>query len=116
MASNTRVLPLVLAVAACALLFRGLFAAGHGSEAAFAAPQTVAHAVHRNCQPVRPGALLAGQAQAMPAVVSGVPARQGVAAHFKVTLETPDGKQEFECPEDVYILDQAEEEEPARQE
>merc|ERR1712032_832488 len=34
----------------------------------------------------------------------------GVAAHFKVTLETPDGTQEFECPEDAYILDQAEEE------
>merc|ERR1719401_1932150 len=45
-----------------------------------------------------------------PAILSGRPARQGVAAHFTVTLETPDGTQEFECPEDAYILDQAEEE------
>merc|ERR1712157_204899 len=49
-------------------------------------------------------------AGAMPAIVSGRPARGDVAAHFKVTLETPGGAQEFECPEDVYILDQAEEE------
>ncbi|CAK0804904.1 unnamed protein product, partial [Prorocentrum cordatum] len=28
----------------------------------------------------------------------------------EVTLETPGGTKEFECPEDVYILDQAEEE------
>merc|ERR1711918_310242 len=33
----------------------------------------------------------------------------GVAAHFKVTLQTPDGEQSFECPEDVDVLDQAEE-------
>jgi len=30
-------------------------------------------------------------------------------ARFKVKLETPDGPQEIECPGDVYILDQAEE-------
>merc|ERR1712232_888385 len=45
-----------------------------------------------------------------PAIVNTIPARGNVAAHFKVTLETPDGAQEFECPEDAYILDQAEEE------
>lgn len=28
---------------------------------------------------------------------------------YKVTLETPDGKQEIECADDVYILDAAEE-------
>ena len=50
------------------------------------------------------------QQKLLPAIVSTVPARPGVPAHFKVTLETPDGTQSFECPEDVYILDQAEEE------
>ena len=31
-------------------------------------------------------------------------------AAYKVKLLTPEGPQEFECPDDVYILDQAEEE------
>lgn len=30
-------------------------------------------------------------------------------ATYKVKLITPEGPQEFECPDDVYILDQAEE-------
>ncbi|MQK22152.1 ferredoxin, partial [Escherichia coli] len=30
-------------------------------------------------------------------------------AVYKVKLITPEGPQEFECPDDVYILDQAEE-------
>ncbi|WOH14174.1 hypothetical protein DCAR_0933690 [Daucus carota subsp. sativus] len=30
-------------------------------------------------------------------------------ATYKVTLRTPDGEVEFECPDDVYVLDQAEE-------
>merc|ERR1712146_830793 len=30
---------------------------------------------------------------------------------FKVTLETPDGPKDIECPPDTYILDKAEEEE-----
>lgn len=30
-------------------------------------------------------------------------------ASYKVKLVTPDGPQEFECPDDVYILDHAEE-------
>ena len=30
-------------------------------------------------------------------------------ASYKVKLITPEGPQEFECPDDVYILDQAEE-------
>ena len=39
-----------------------------------------------------------------------VPGRPGVPARFKVTLDTPDGIQTFECPEDRYILDRAGEE------
>ncbi|XRB13305.1 ferredoxin [Pseudoscourfieldia marina] len=38
-------------------------------------------------------------------------ARRSVAAKaFTVTLETPDGTQTIECPDDVYVLDKAEEE------
>jgi len=46
----------------------------------------------------------------LPAIVSTVPSRGDVSAHFTVTLVTPGGEQSFECPEDVYIMDQAEEE------
>merc|ERR1712207_130554 len=49
-------------------------------------------------------------AGAAPAIVHSVPARGDIAAHYAVTLQTPDGEQSFECEEDVYILDQAEEE------
>merc|ERR1719401_2255532 len=66
--------------------------------------------LHRRCRPIGTNALpLAGSAA--PAILQrGKPVRSGVAAHYKVTLETPDGVQSFECPEDAYILDQAEEE------
>eukprot|EP00414_Alexandrium_minutum_P006272 CAMPEP_0113842126 /NCGR_PEP_ID=MMETSP0328-20130328/12532_1 /TAXON_ID=39455 /ORGANISM="Alexandrium minutum" /LENGTH=171 /DNA_ID=CAMNT_0000810957 /DNA_START=85 /DNA_END=600 /DNA_ORIENTATION=- /assembly_acc=CAM_ASM_000350 len=107
MAYRMRLIPLVLAAAACTVLLRSLLSE---SPVAFTAPQLAAHTVHRNCQPVRSSRLAGQQEGSVPAIVSGVPARGGVAAHFKVTLETPDGTQEFECPEDVYVLDQAEEE------
>ncbi|KAF5760165.1 putative 2Fe-2S ferredoxin-type iron-sulfur binding domain, ferredoxin [2Fe-2S], plant [Helianthus annuus] len=45
-------------------------------------------------------------------VNSGSGGRGGVRmmASYKVTLITPDGKTELECPDDVFILDHAEEE------
>ncbi|KAL2939763.1 Ferredoxin-1 chloroplastic [Bienertia sinuspersici] len=36
--------------------------------------------------------------------------RMTAMATYKVTLITPDGKQEFDCADDVYVLDAAEEE------
>mmetsp|Transcript_70795 Transcript_70795/g.160821 ORF Transcript_70795/g.160821 Transcript_70795/m.160821 type:complete len:173 (-) Transcript_70795:110-628(-) len=108
MAPKARALPVVLALAACCFLLRVAQQAQ-----TFAAPQlrstVAAQTVHRHCRPVQ-GNSLAKLAGAVPAVVNSVPERQGVAAHYKVTLETPDGTQEFECEEDVYVLDQAEEE------
>mmetsp|Transcript_12906 Transcript_12906/g.19553 ORF Transcript_12906/g.19553 Transcript_12906/m.19553 type:complete len:118 (+) Transcript_12906:1-354(+) len=44
-----------------------------------------------------------------PAIVAKVPGRRNVAAHYKVTLQTPEGTESFECPDDAYILDTAEE-------
>merc|ERR1712008_457852 len=62
--------------------------------------------VHRGCKLVSKSSSLGTGAQA---IVNSVPARRGVAAHYKVTLETPEGTESFECPDDEYILDQAEE-------
>ncbi|XP_028770366.1 ferredoxin [Neltuma alba] len=39
----------------------------------------------------------------------GIRGRVTCMAAFKVKLLTPEGPKEFECPDDVYILDQAEE-------
>ncbi len=47
--------------------------------------------------------------QALFGVKSGRGGRITAMAVYKVKLITPEGPQEFECPDDVYILDQAEE-------
>mmetsp|Transcript_14545 Transcript_14545/g.30498 ORF Transcript_14545/g.30498 Transcript_14545/m.30498 type:complete len:174 (+) Transcript_14545:65-586(+) len=109
MASSTRVLPVILVVTLGAMFLRSFLMPGHSNDAAFTISKLATHSVHHGCRPVQSSRALLAQG-GLSAVVNGVPARQGVAAHFKVTLETPDGTQEFECPEDVYILDQAEEE------
>ncbi|OLQ08089.1 Ferredoxin [Symbiodinium microadriaticum] len=100
MASQSRTLPVLVAAACCVAVLRSFYAP---SQPTFVAPQ---QSVHMGCQALSGGALASGN---VPAIVNTVPARPGVPAHFKVTLETPDGTQSFECPEDVYILDQAEE-------
>merc|ERR1719271_351811 len=60
------------------------------------------------CKPVVGTNVLASADSA--AIVASRPASNGVAAHFMVKLQTPEGEQSFECPDDTYILDQAEEE------
>ena len=47
--------------------------------------------------------------QALFGVKGGRGGRITAMAVHKIKLITPDGPQEFECPDDVYILDQAEE-------
>eukprot|EP00441_Pelagodinium_beii_P043364 CAMPEP_0197651372 /NCGR_PEP_ID=MMETSP1338-20131121/32236_1 /TAXON_ID=43686 ORGANISM="Pelagodinium beii, Strain RCC1491" /NCGR_SAMPLE_ID=MMETSP1338 /ASSEMBLY_ACC=CAM_ASM_000754 /LENGTH=161 /DNA_ID=CAMNT_0043225991 /DNA_START=52 /DNA_END=537 /DNA_ORIENTATION=- len=96
--ASAKMLP-TLVLAALAVLFLRY------RHTSFVAPSGQ-QSIHQGCKALS-GILVNG---AVPAIVNTVPARDGVAAHFKVTLQTPDGTSEFECPEDVYILDQAEEE------
>jgi len=99
-----KILPVVLAAAVGLVLFRGFMAP------AFSAPQAGTLAVHQQCRLVAGEGSATFASGAASAVVAGVPERGNVAAHFKVTLQTPDGDKSFECPSDAYILDQAEEE------
>jgi len=103
MASQSRAMPVMLVAAFCAVVLRSFWTPAQ--EEAFVTP--VQQSVHQGCQALSAGKFTAGN---VPAIINTVPARPGVPSHFKVTLETPDGTQSFECPEDVYILDQAEEE------
>eukprot|EP00928_Gymnodinium_smaydae_P047158 TRINITY_DN31459_c0_g1_i1.p1 TRINITY_DN31459_c0_g1~~TRINITY_DN31459_c0_g1_i1.p1 ORF type:complete len:189 (+),score=44.27 TRINITY_DN31459_c0_g1_i1:253-819(+) len=124
MAPRTRLLPAVIAACACVSLLRWTASTLFTTvPRAAEPPRTLATetagqlSLHRGCVPAASSpsaasstaAVLASGASA-PAVVSGKPQRTGVAAHYKVTLQTPDGEQSFECPDDVYVLDQAEEE------
>ena len=109
MAATAKAPPTILAMLIGFACFRNLIM--QRQETAFtnaALRSTVlATTVHANCKLVGGHANLVGAA---PAILSGKPRRDQIAAHFKVTLDTPDGVQEFEYPEDSYILDVAEEE------
>ncbi|CAL5358458.1 unnamed protein product [Camellia sinensis] len=60
-------------------------------------------------QPVTSLRSLPNVGQALFGVKGGRGGRVTAMAMYKVKLLTPEGPQEFECPDDVYILDQAEE-------
>ncbi|KAI3889759.1 hypothetical protein MKW92_052351 [Papaver armeniacum] len=60
-------------------------------------------------QPVTSLRSISNVSQAMFGLKSIRGGRITAMATYKVTLITPEGQQEFECPDDVYILDHAEE-------
>ncbi|XP_020221966.1 ferredoxin [Cajanus cajan] len=60
-------------------------------------------------QPVNTSLKAFPNANVMFGVKGGRGGRVTAMALYKVKLITPEGPQEFECPDDVYILDQAEE-------
>eukprot|EP00448_Togula_jolla_P000722 CAMPEP_0170601808 /NCGR_PEP_ID=MMETSP0224-20130122/18054_1 /TAXON_ID=285029 /ORGANISM="Togula jolla, Strain CCCM 725" /LENGTH=172 /DNA_ID=CAMNT_0010926603 /DNA_START=47 /DNA_END=565 /DNA_ORIENTATION=- len=107
--AQPRVLPCLVAVGMC---LAALWSMSPSSEQqTFMSTSTVATiSLHQRCTAVSSGAVASLAGFSSPAIVNSIPAREGVAAHFKVTLQTPDGEQSYECPDDVYILDQAEEE------
>merc|ERR1740138_377741 len=100
-----KVLPVVIAAALCVAILRHVLPSSQ-SAAFVVAPQ---QSLHQQCRLTSSNSR-SSLSGAAPAIVHTVPTLGNVAAHFTVTLETPDGEQSFECPEDAYILDQAEEE------
>mmetsp|Transcript_9177 Transcript_9177/g.25645 ORF Transcript_9177/g.25645 Transcript_9177/m.25645 type:complete len:179 (-) Transcript_9177:56-592(-) len=106
------VLPSVLASALVCWALWSVTSEDDGEAFAIATPSIRGSEVvsmHTGCQPV--SGVTEGRLTGMqPAVLAGIPGRQGVAARYRVTVVQPDGnEQSFECPEDTYVLDQAEE-------
>jgi len=102
-----------LGVAACVLLGRQSCAFLNSVLSASPQPaDEVVYAqrsIHMGCRRVSGSAAsLAGGE--LPSVLASRPARGDVSAHFKITLQTPDGESVIECPEDAKILDVALEE------
>jgi ferredoxin len=110
--AGPKVLPRVLAAGACAAFLRGtLFATPQTSVENLSLQEVAQRSLHYGCRPVSStgGSALAGDAT-LPSIISAKPAREGVPAYYKITLQTPDGEETLECPEDVKILDKALEE------
>merc|ERR1719262_1023678 len=106
-----RILPALVVAALVCCAVRSFFSSESptfATQPSLRRPQMAS--LHQQCRLASGTGASSGLVAGTPAVVAAIPGRRGVPAHFKVTLETPDGTQEFECPEDVYILDQAEEE------
>lgn len=100
---------LILAAGACAAFLRATTPYVFVTPQQQAEPLGLQQSIHLGCRRISAGSALAAGSE-LPSIVSTKPASGLVAAHFKVTLQTPDGDQSFECPEDSYILDKAEEE------
>mmetsp|Transcript_112328 Transcript_112328/g.324470 ORF Transcript_112328/g.324470 Transcript_112328/m.324470 type:complete len:176 (+) Transcript_112328:72-599(+) len=108
-ARRSTLLPLLWICACSYVAMRGLLA-----PVFTAAPQlrstAGAQTMYQQCRLVSGAASSGLELNAAPAVLSGRPTRGNVAARYKITLETPEGVKEFECPDDAYLLDTAEEE------
>lgn len=104
MALRSRILSKLVAVTFAVSMLCSFWVPSCYVKQAFA----VSHAQYsmlKGCRGLTTGRWLEG---GRPAVLKAVKSRPGVPAHYTVTLETPTGTVSFECEENVYILDQAE--------